>query len=168
MSHDEILDVVDDNDNVLYQATKRECYQNILRKRIVNIAVIDPISKNIAIQTRGKDVPWQPGYYCLSACGHVVAGESWEQGAARELQEEMGIEAPLSFIDKINFTDESGHPFYLGVFTVEYPHAELKADPREVDQLFSMNKNEIRELISKGEKLNNLFLPVVNRILAIE
>jgi ADP-ribose pyrophosphatase YjhB (NUDIX family) len=165
VSFDEMLDVVDENDIVLYQATKAECYKNRLRKRIVCIAVIDPITKNIALQTRGKDVSWEPGYYCVSACGHVGAGEEWDVAAQRELKEEMGIDAPLEYIDKIAFTDKTGHEFILGIYTTEYPHSELKADPREVDQIFSMTENEVNDLLARGEKLHNLLVPVITAVL---
>ncbi len=163
--HDEMIDVVDEHDTVLESLPKEECYQRKLRPRIVNIAVIDPVTRNIAIQQRGLKISWQPGFYCVSACGHVGAGEAWADAAKRELFEEIGLDAPVTFMDKFPYTDESGKDFMLGVFTAEASHDILKADPFEVSSITSMTVSEIENLIGRDQRLHNLFKPVLKKVI---
>jgi 8-oxo-dGTP pyrophosphatase MutT (NUDIX family) len=55
-------------------------------------------------RTMTKDV--FPGYYDIAAGGVVLAGESYEQGAERELEEEMGIRGmPLTRLFDFYFED---------------------------------------------------------------
>lgn len=165
MSRDEMLDIVDKDDKALFSVTKEECYARRLCKRVVNIAVIDPQTRKIALQTRGANLSWQPGFYCISVCGHVRAKETWEAAARRELKEEMGIDAVVNFVDKIYFIDDTDHPFMLGIYTVEAPHHTLIANPDEVGEIMSLSKAEARTLLKRGEKLNNLLQPVLEKVL---
>jgi 8-oxo-dGTP pyrophosphatase MutT (NUDIX family) len=160
-----MIDIVDENDNVLGSIGKDDSYKQGLRRRIVNIAVIDPVTKKIAVQLRGDNVSWQPGHYCISACGHVSAGEDWEPGAARELSEELNVTASLKFIDKFPFTDEFGQDFILGVYAASVPHDTLRGHTHEVGKILSLDKSEIQVLISKGDKLHNLFVSVIEKLL---
>jgi 16S rRNA (adenine1518-N6/adenine1519-N6)-dimethyltransferase len=61
-----------------------------------------------------------------SAAGHVNAGESYETAAARELQEELGIKAPLEKVVKLPASPRTGQEFiwlyrgqYNGEFTLD-------------------------------------------------
>lgn len=164
-NRDEMIDIVDENDNVLGAATKDYVYKNNLRKRVANIVVIDPVTKKIALQKRGLNVSWQPDHYAVSACGHVGTGESWETGAARELKEEMGIETDLHFIGKMSFTCAWGKPFILGNFIAYVSHDALRPDPREVYQVLSLEPSEVRGILNRGEKLQNIFAPVISQVL---
>lgn len=47
-------------------------------------------------RTLTKDI--YPGYWDVAAGGVVLAGESYEESAVRELAEELGITAPLTFL----------------------------------------------------------------------
>jgi 8-oxo-dGTP pyrophosphatase MutT (NUDIX family) len=47
-------------------------------------------------RTMTKDI--YPGYWDVAAGGVVLAGESYEESARRELAEELGIAAPLTFL----------------------------------------------------------------------
>lgn len=46
---------------------------------------------DILLQKRSASKDSYPGYYDISAAGHVPAGESYLESAVRELQEELGI-----------------------------------------------------------------------------
>src|SRR5688572_3327102 len=144
---DEMMDVVDADDNVMATLDKNAAYKSGHYIRIVNIAVIDPETKKVAIVRRGKTISWQPLHHAISACGHATAGESWEISAQRELEEELGVEADLEFIGKFPFKDAMGQPFMMGVFTTEIPHADLKPSPREVEDMLSLNTEELAALL---------------------
>lgn len=49
-------------------------------------------ANNILIQKRSMQKDTYPGYYTVSASGHIDKGESYEQAARREMEEELGID----------------------------------------------------------------------------
>jgi isopentenyl-diphosphate delta-isomerase len=86
----EMLDVVDQSDNVVGQADRKECHKNFLRHRAVQIFVFDPAG-SIFVQKRSRKKDVFPGLYEVSCSGHVHAGEAYTQAAVRELAEELGV-----------------------------------------------------------------------------
>jgi 8-oxo-dGTP pyrophosphatase MutT (NUDIX family) len=60
-------------------------------------------------RTLSKDM--YPGYYDAAAGGVLVADESYEQSAGRELGEELGIQAPLQTLFDMYFEDPSNRIF---------------------------------------------------------
>lgn len=57
-----------------------------------------------------------------SAAGHVDAGETYDQTADRELEEELGIQTPLEKIAKLPASDRTGWEFiclYRGTYDGE-------------------------------------------------
>ncbi len=87
---EEVLDVVDNQDNVIGQATRKECHKQFLRHRTVQILVFD-MQGRIFVQKRSRKKDVFPGLYEASCSGHVQAGEAYRQAAVRELAEELGI-----------------------------------------------------------------------------
>ncbi len=87
---EEMLDVIDNRDEVLGEATRQECHEEFLRHRAVQIFVFDPQGR-IFVQKRTKTKDVFPGLYEASCSGHVQAGEAYSQAAVRELAEELGI-----------------------------------------------------------------------------
>ena len=81
-------------------------------------------------RTLSKDV--FPGYYDPAAGGVVLAGESYEQGAERELEEEMGIrDVPLTWIFDFYFVNEHVC-VWGGVFSCVY-NGEVVLQEEEVE-----------------------------------
>lgn len=90
MSADELVDVVDENDRVLSQVTRREVRQRNLRHRAVYILVFNHRGQLfVHRRTSTKDI--FPGYWDVTVGGIVNAGEDYDTGAARELREELGV-----------------------------------------------------------------------------
>ncbi|HHD57480.1 MAG TPA: NUDIX domain-containing protein, partial [Desulfobulbaceae bacterium] len=50
------------------------------------------------VQKRTMNKDMYPGYLDVAAGGVVLAGESYEQSAERELEEELGIKAKIRFL----------------------------------------------------------------------
>lgn len=90
MSADELVDVVDEKDRVVGQATRREVRARNLRHRSVYILVFDSAGRLfVHHRTANKDV--FPGHWDVAVGGVVAAGESYDAAAARELAEELGV-----------------------------------------------------------------------------
>ncbi len=90
MSGDELVDVVDEHDHVVRQATRREVRQGHLWHRSVYIFVFNAEGQLFIHQrTDAKDV--FPGCWDVAVGGVLGAGEEYERGARRELEEELGL-----------------------------------------------------------------------------
>jgi 8-oxo-dGTP pyrophosphatase MutT (NUDIX family) len=86
-------------------------------------------------RTKNKDV--YPGYIDLAAGGVVSAGETYEQGAARELAEEMGISG-VALRSHFDFWFEDGRGKVWGrVFSCQWGGEleELVPQPDEVESV---------------------------------
>jgi 8-oxo-dGTP pyrophosphatase MutT (NUDIX family) len=93
---DEIVVIVDQDNNIVGAVPRREMRAKRLAHRSTYILVFNSRGElYVQKRTLTKDV--FPGYYDIAAGGVVLAGETYEQGAARELEEEMGIrDVPLT------------------------------------------------------------------------
>lgn len=89
-SPDEIFDVVDENDQVLYSLSRGEIHKRHLRHRAIHIFWLN-LSGEICLQRRSYAKDNSPGYLSSSCAGHVDSGESYLTAAVREFREELGI-----------------------------------------------------------------------------
>lgn len=89
-----LVDVVDEDDRPVALVTRREMRARNLRHRCVFIGVVSTRDE-VLIHRRADTKDVWPGYWDLAVGGVVEAGESYEAAAARELDEEIGITAPL-------------------------------------------------------------------------
>ena len=88
---DEIVVIVDEANNVTGAAARREMRAKGLPHRASYVAIFNSRGElYVQRRTMTKDV--YPGLFDPVAGGVVQAGESYEQSAARELAEEMGIQ----------------------------------------------------------------------------
>ena len=103
---EEYIDIIDENDNVLYKASRTEVIEKDLLHRAAAVMVSN--SKNeILIHQRAKNKDVFPGFYDFTVGGRVSSGESYEKAAIRELEEEIGIRNPkIKFLFKHNFFDK--------------------------------------------------------------
>lgn len=95
---DELVDIVDLDDRVVGVASREDMRARNLRHRCAEIAVVNGAGEiYVHRRTDTKDV--YPGMYDMVVGGVLASGESWEEGAARELAEETRIEGvPLRFL----------------------------------------------------------------------
>jgi 8-oxo-dGTP pyrophosphatase MutT (NUDIX family) len=103
---DEIVVIVDEHNQVVGALPRREMRAKRLAHRSTYILVFNSRGElYVQKRTLTKDV--FPGYFDVAAGGVVLAGETYEQGAERELEEEMGIRSiPLNRLFDFYFADE--------------------------------------------------------------
>lgn len=108
---DEIFDVVDENDEVIRQETRKEVHANNLLHRAVHIFVFNK-NKDILLQKRSSLKDNFPSCWDSSAAGHLDSGESYESCVVRELGEELGVEGvDTQKIAKISPSENTGWEF---------------------------------------------------------
>jgi isopentenyl-diphosphate delta-isomerase type 1 len=116
---DELFDVVDEQDRVTGQLTRREVHRRGLRHRAVHLLVVNR-SGQVFLQQRSLQKDLFPGLWDSSAAGHVGAGEDYDGTAQRELAEELGCrtDQPPRPLFKIGAREETGQEF-VWVYRVE-------------------------------------------------
>ncbi len=150
----ETLDIVNENDEVVGQASYREIYEKLHAHRIVHILIFNNEGK-MALQLRSKTKSFCPQHWSTSVGGHVQAGESYEQAALREMREEIGVETTFDLIAKDSYIDISRNNFqkFLATFRTIY-EGSLNLNPEEVEKFEFFSLKEIQEMIDQGEKFN--------------
>ncbi|MDP9351765.1 MAG: NUDIX domain-containing protein [Chloroflexota bacterium] len=128
---DELLEVVDSKGVFLRLASRRECHSDpSLIHRSVCVLVYDAEGR-IFLQKRSARKDLYAGMWDLSATGHARAGESDEEAAARELREELGIEAPLHPLGRL-LVRQAEETELSAMFACVHP-GELHPNPSEID-----------------------------------
>jgi isopentenyl-diphosphate Delta-isomerase len=105
---DELFDVVDAEDRVIRQERRSIVHAQGLTHRAVHIFVFNSRGQ-LLVQRRSATKDEFPLTYTSSASGHVAAGETYEACAPRELQEEIGLAAPLEWMVKLPASAETAH-----------------------------------------------------------
>ena len=143
---DEIVTIVDEHNKVLGAVPRREMRAKNLPHRSTYILVFNAQGElYVQKRTMTKDV--FPGYYDPAAGGVVLAGESYEQGAVRELAEEMGIrDVPLTWLFDFYFADERTR-VWGGAFSCVYD-GEVILQEEEVEDVALM---PIAEILRRAE-----------------
>lgn len=103
---DEIVAIVDEHNNVIGSAPRREMRIRKLPHRSTYIFVFNSQGE-LFVQKRTMTKDIYPGYYDPCTGGVVLHGESYELSATRELAEEVGIrDVPLTWHFDVYFEDD--------------------------------------------------------------
>ncbi|MFC4327080.1 NUDIX hydrolase [Streptomyces andamanensis] len=125
---EEILDIVDADDRVVGQAPRGEVYARGLRHRCVFVEARDAGGR-LFVHRRTASKLVFPSLYDLFVGGVVGAGESYDDAALREAEEELGVtglprpEHLFTFL----YDDGAGHSWWSAVYRVR---CELPVRPQ--------------------------------------
>ena len=87
---DEIFDVVNERDEVIGQAPRKEVHASGLWHRAVHVLVFNARGE-VFLQKRSMLKDTAKGKWDSSASGHLAIGEEYDDCAVRELSEELGV-----------------------------------------------------------------------------
>ncbi len=89
--NEEWLEVVNEQGEVQRMATRQECHSGPgLIHRVVHVLVWDQEGR-LYLQKRAQHKDIQPGKWDTSVGGHLCPGETIQDGALRELEEELHV-----------------------------------------------------------------------------
>lgn len=154
---EEILDVVDEHDHVVGQAPRGEVYAKGLRHRAVFIQARDAEGR-IFVHRRTPVKLIFPSLYDMFVGGVVGAGESYDDAALREAEEELGVSGLPTPVPLFKFLYESaphgsaqgGQSWWSSVYEVR---CELPVNPQaeEVAWHDFLTDGELERRLSEWE-----------------
>lgn len=96
----EIIDIVDNKDNIIWQINRKESYKKYTTNRVVSVLIFNSDWK-LALHKRASTCSFMPWAWAISAWWHVWTWETYKIAAKKELKEELWIECDLKFVDKL-------------------------------------------------------------------
>ncbi|WP_425577169.1 NUDIX domain-containing protein [Streptomyces enissocaesilis] len=126
---DEILDIVDENDEVTGQAPRGEAYARGLRHRCVFVLARDGGGRYFVHRRTPVKLVF-PSMYDMFVGGVVGAGESYDEAALREAEEELGVSglpAPVPLFKFLYESDDATRTWWSYVYEVR---CDLPVDPQ--------------------------------------
>lgn len=128
---EEWFDVVNERDEVIRQATRREVHTTGLWHRAVHVLAFDAAGR-VFLQKRSMAKDLSPGLWDSSCSGHLDAGEEYDAAAVRELAEEIGVRVatPPERWFRLDACPETGWEF-VWVYRLQYD-GPITVDPAEI------------------------------------
>jgi len=112
----------------------------------------------LLIQVRSRNDDSYPSHWDFSAAGGVETGETPDQAAKRELKEELGVELDVNYKTTVSFEGEQ-----LEIYTSKCD--EINFHPNyEVEEVFFLNLEEIKERHKAGQKLHPEFIHILKKL----
>ncbi len=159
----EFLDLVDENDRVIGCDSRTNIYKKGMHNyRVVGIFLIDNQSR-ILLPIRSLSCEIFPGCYDFSIAGHVLSGESYQDAAEREAEEELGIKKNTLDLKEFLYTV---YPNKHGLSSFsKYYYAFYKGEKLSIDEEYTSYEwlpyKKIKKMVSvKPELFKGDFLPV--------
>jgi len=144
----EFVQIVDENNKEIAAVTRRLMREQNLIHRASYVLVFNNRDELFVQQrTLSKDI--YPGYHDVAAGGVVVAGESYEESAERELAEELGVRDVLLLPCFDHYFEDEGNRVWGRVFRCRHD-GPFALQPEEVaggrfmtlDQIMALSERE--------------------------
>ena len=143
---DELVEHVDEHDRVLGVVDRSAAIANRWLHRVATTICRDPAGR-ILVHRRPEDLSRFPGQYNWLVGGAAEVGESYEVAAARELTEELGVEAPVRFGFKF-LCRGAISPYWVGVHEAVVT-GEIAPDPAEIAWHAWVTEDELRDMMGR-------------------
>ncbi|MER5600414.1 NUDIX domain-containing protein [Streptomyces sp. NPDC002265] len=147
----ELVEHVDEQDRVLGVVERGEAERQHWPHRIATTICRDRAGR-ILVLRRSETHSRFPGYYDVMVGGAVNVGESYEEAAARELSEELGVRVPVRFMFKFLCREGIG-PVWFGVHEAVVTEP-LIPDPGEIAWQGWLTEAELCQVVDQ-----RLFVP---------
>jgi|SRR3989304_6172940 len=145
--------VVNEKDEVTGSIEISDAVKRGLIRRISRVILYNDQGQ-ILLQQRSRNKASNPLCWDVSAVGHVDEGESYEDAAYRELEEELGIsDIKLEKADYFFISDKKSReklPKFNTVFTGKYLKGKIATSTREVEKVQWLGIKEIETMLKNN------------------
>jgi len=146
---DELFPVVDENDAPVGTERRKIVHARHLRHRSAHVLVFNSAG-DVLIQLRSASKDEYPLYWDVSVGGHVAPGETYEQAAQRELQEELGLTGEIRFLRRTAASEQTSWEFTnLYMLTTDQPP---RLNPQEIATCEFVAPTTLLEEIRAGRR----------------
>jgi len=146
---EELFVVVDKDDHVVGYRTRSDCHHDkTLIHRTVGVIVFDDTNK-VLLHKRSQTKDLEPGFWGISAAGHVTKGQTYDEAAQRELKEELGVRLPITYQKKF-LSHTNAETEMSTLYTARY-NGPFHPDKTEVGQIRFVDKDELLRKMLSGE-----------------
>lgn len=145
---EEMFDVVDQDDLVLFQAPRSVVHANHWLHRAVHIFVFNSRGE-LLIHRRSATKDEAPLKCTSSASGHLSAGEDYASAATRELEEELGLKADVEFLGRFPAAGAATSFEHSGLYKATTDAAPV-FDPDEILSGEFRSISEIKSLVARN------------------
>ena len=152
----EYLDIYDESGNHIGKEERTKVHQNALWHKTVHCWLFDR-DGYVYFQIRHDEKTLY-----TTASGHIMSGETVQQGFAREIYEEIGYNVPYTkaihletfkfYLDKIKKDGSEFHDrVFANIYACEFDGdiSKFKYDPNELDGLVKVKADDALELFKK-------------------
>ncbi len=143
MSDNEILDIVNEKDEVIGTATRKDCHSNPhLIHRTVHFTLVDPRNKKVLMTIRSRKKKHDGGKYCVLG-EHILSGKTYIDAIKRGVNEELGF-VPQKFKELSHniFTYDNQREF-VRFFIILWNNEQIKYDTSEIEDLVWVDIDKI-------------------------
>jgi isopentenyldiphosphate isomerase/ribosomal protein S18 acetylase RimI-like enzyme len=143
----EMMDVVDETDLVIATVSRDVIRQKNLLHRGVAV-IVERTDGTIVAHQRSAKKKTFPKHWDIAFGGGVQASESYEDAAKRELEEELGIRAPLQFAGKLRVNLENSQ-FFCAVYICwsDGPYHPLPDEVIKIQYVSRQDVNHLPQLV---------------------
>ena len=113
----EYLDIVDENGVPTGKTAERTAaHKQGLRHRTSHVWILRERAGKVEVllQKRSAWKDSNPGCYDISSAGHLSAGDTYLEGALREIGEELGIHAEAEELRDLGLLEKVSHGVFYG------------------------------------------------------
>jgi len=144
----ELFYLVDDYDKVLGSVKRAVAHQSkTIKHRSIFILLFNH-KNEVLMQKRSKIKDSFPNFWTVSVSGHVGYGQSYDEAALRELEEELGLSLTLRKLSKIYIEEEREFAFlYRGDLSGEIP---INFDKDEIEEVQWVNLSDFASFVEKN------------------
>ena len=170
----EFLNIVSEDDEIIVPGTRERIHKEGLLHQEVHIYFVTP-KKEIIYQHRAKDKDTFPDLLDATVGGHVEIGQSYEETAIKESEEETGVKIDkndLIFINKFKKHSKDDVTAKINyAFQSEYLYiyrGDIKDLKVEEGKAIGFEAWPLDRLLNLNEEDKNKFIPYILKLTTTE
>ncbi len=149
---EELVVLINEKDEILGQMEKMQAHENGILHRAFSVFLFNE-NGDMLLQRRAADKYHSPGQWTNAVCSHPRIDETYEEGAKRRLQEELGIDAEITekfhFVYKADVGKGLWEHELDRVFTGRY-NGDFNLNSEEVSEVRYISMEQLDEEMTKN------------------